>query len=145
MTKKTIGTQLHEKLPHHSVQSWETHIARNHPNLIESVRKTVGIAQRKIARNDRSGTQVGSTLPDNHNSHAKDQEEDFDTICDFFAKGIDGSGSSDESDEAVWAALQRYQPCKSAASWPVYYVSRQEAIEEAINKRFAAYQDGTSG
>lgn len=96
------------QLPHHSSQSWETHIGRNHPNLVESVRKTVGIAQRKVARNDRAGAQVGSTLPDNHNSHAEDHEHDFDTICDFFAKGIDGSGSGDESDEAIWAALQSY-------------------------------------
>lgn len=95
------------QLPHHSPQSWETHIARNHPNLIESVRKTVGIAQRKVARNG-SGAQIASTPPNNHDSHAKAQEQDFDTICDFFAKGIDGSGSSDESDEAVWAALDLY-------------------------------------
>lgn len=155
-------------MPHHSSLSWQSHLKRNFPDVVDLARKKVGIAQRKAESNDaranQSRMQAGpSHLPAKYDDSMNRVEataqsdivkQDFDTICDFFARGESGSDSGE--DEAVWAALTLHvsvfnnyytlpfshymqQPCRSAASWPEFFTERETEIKREIEIRVDAY------
>jgi hypothetical protein len=75
--------------------------------------------------------------------HQDTRELDFQDICKFFATG----GGENSDDEAVWASLASHQPCRSAASWPEYYQSREKEImmeiERLIEETIAGEAGGT--
>jgi len=152
ISNAAIFKRLHEKMPHHSTISWQTYIRTKFPNDLDNIRKTVGIARRKAAdagssshtgqldvqdeagplkRAKLSPPGAGDSMPGIEVTvHQGPRELDFQDISQFFATG----GGDNSDDEAVWASLASHQPCRSAASWPEYYQSREDEIGIEIER-----------
>ncbi|KAI6007286.1 hypothetical protein EDD15DRAFT_2153295 [Pisolithus albus] len=129
MPTLTLMQRLHEKMPHHSVASWQCHVNQKLKSKLEHIRRRASIARRKgTIDDDRS-----HSAPPMMDSDQDPEKEDFDNICSFFASG----GGDDEDDERVWQALARHRPCKSAGSWPEYYAAHQEAVYRRIEQLVA--------
>ena len=110
------------QMSHHSAKAWQYHISRELPNELDTIRKRVGIAQRKAAgtnnglhSNSSTNAEAGPSKPGlGHTTvepMAVDKPSlidnawklDFQDICAFFANG----GAHEESDDAtVWASLE---------------------------------------
>lgn len=162
MPTHTLMRRLHEKMPHHSVASWQCHVNQKLKSRLEHIRRRASIARRKgTIDDDQSHSSRGtwgipepsesapykkrrtssspSTItqddqaPPMMDSDQDPEKEDFDNICSFFASG----GGDDEDDERVWQALARHRPCKSAGSWPEYYAAHQEAVYRRIEQLIA--------
>lgn len=114
-------------MPHHSIQSWTQHVNTKLPQVLESIRKKAGIARRKASDTESSATVSQLAATENEagpstkrpklNSPSGDsmqvvepitdiggqkiEEQDFETICKFFASG----GGEDSDDDQVWATL----------------------------------------
>jgi len=154
MNNAAIFRCLHEKMPHHSAQSWQAYIKRVLPDELDNIRKKVGIARRKAADSgsnsrtnqwDHVQNEAGPSNKAKHNPLAAEEgiqvtpkDQDFQIICQFFASG----GGDNSDDEAVWESLAALQPCRSAPSWPEYYQGREDKIMEEIERLIEEAETG---
>lgn len=172
-------------MPHHSLLSWQSMVTRKLRDDIEDAREKVVLAQRKAERRarreqrrqERSRTDNDEDLapfrlkrssspvelPDSEiesvTMHDLEQE-DFSTICNFFANVADDN----LNDDALWAKLLEDQvtqlpcypicvlsyslqgPCKTDDSWLSFYEHHLTAVDSEVQRLAdAAYTAATRG
>jgi len=144
ISNTAIGNKLHQRMPHHSVQSWGMYVSKTVRAEVEEMRKRAGIAYRlgtTAQRQDLGSPSKKPRLkdPTNEPKHSVPhqhtpptsptaEEEDLDVICNFFASGQ----GNDEDDELVWENLTKYKRCKTASEWPEFYKQREQLINDRI-------------
>ncbi|KAI6129207.1 hypothetical protein EV401DRAFT_777946 [Pisolithus croceorrhizus] len=162
MPTHTLLQRVCEKMPHHSVASWQYHVNQRLKSKLEHIRRKANTAKRQDAIDgDQSHPSQGTwgvrepsesmpykkrrtssspstitqddLVPSIIDSEKDPEKEDFDNICSFFASG----GGDDDDDERVWQALARHRTCKTARSWPEYYAAHQEAVYTRIEELMA--------
>ncbi|KAF5385496.1 hypothetical protein D9757_005334 [Collybiopsis confluens] len=107
MPLATIAQKLHEKMPHHSVASWNSTLSRQLRDVIEPARKRAGIAFRK---NTYSQADSASKRPVEQPRGEEDPlEVDLQLVAQFFADGSaeDVEEDDDQRRSELWKQLHR--------------------------------------
>ncbi|KAJ6621684.1 hypothetical protein B0H10DRAFT_969944 [Mycena sp. CBHHK59/15] len=147
----SLFTKLHAKMPHHSVAAWNNYVSRKLRDEVENIRKKAGIAYRKeqnaLQNQSRQVIDVDEPPPKRARVEvpvepdtaavAKDpEEEDLNTVAQFFANGGDteqtDGGDEDQSvkDARVWARLTDQVACKTESSWEIFYNKHHKRVME---------------
>ncbi|KAJ3842588.1 hypothetical protein F5878DRAFT_722110 [Lentinula raphanica] len=136
-----IAKELHRKMPHHTIRSWNTTVGGQLRETIENARKRAGIAYRKRAAHagDKPGPQQSPA--EERDKPAKrpklsDEElrnRDIELIAKFFADG-EANDLKDEDRDTLWARIHKKGNWRSPSSWEAFY----EEIHEEVKQRFSA-------
>ncbi|KAJ3987774.1 hypothetical protein F5890DRAFT_1404525 [Lentinula detonsa] len=129
MSNTRIAKLLHEKMPHHTVNSWNTMVGGQLREMIEQKRKRAGIAYRKNAHTEEmSGRQKPTSeegdkaVKRQKTSKEESRNQDIQFIAQFFADG-EANGVDDEDDDrsALWERLHKKGKWRTPSSWEEFY------------------------
>ncbi|KAJ4002376.1 hypothetical protein F5050DRAFT_11320 [Lentinula boryana] len=110
-----IAKILHEKMPHHTVNSWNTMVGGQLREMIEKTRKRAGIAYRKNAHTEEIYGRQKPTSEEGDKavkrqkiSKEESRNQDIQFIAHFFADGeANGVDDEDEDRAALWERLHK--------------------------------------
>ncbi|KAI0651943.1 hypothetical protein C8Q79DRAFT_68446 [Trametes meyenii] len=145
MTLTAICTKLNEKMPHHSQQSWMSHMGRfNRRDELEKMRRQAHIARRKATGDGRRHTEpehrdtqpqataTASTTPTREpkTELATVPFDAFALLTRFFASG----GADNLADADVWQVLSGRHPEMSPADWENFWVGKNVEIAAEVER-----------
>ncbi|KAI0825043.1 hypothetical protein BC628DRAFT_1321028 [Trametes gibbosa] len=140
MTLSTVTEKLHEKMPHHTQKSWQTHITHySRRDKLEKIRRQAHIARRKAESEDQRqlDTVSGSTpqavqtpLPSASAPSSSAPVDKFTILMKFFA----GGGADNLDDEDVWKAVNQQHPEVPPDEWEAYWAEHGDAIAVAVHQ-----------
>ncbi|KAJ7706241.1 hypothetical protein B0H17DRAFT_1325937 [Mycena rosella] len=152
-----LAAKLNIKMPHHSEKAWCHYLTRTMREDIDNVRKRAIIAYRKEELQRQSTAdeppakrpkpnKAADVVPEaKADAGAKgkgkaaaatedDEEQDLNAIAHFFANGGDEETDGDEDqatkDARVWARLTAQTPCRTEATWEVFYNTRHHRVTD---------------
>ncbi|KAI0778276.1 hypothetical protein BD413DRAFT_508065 [Trametes elegans] len=142
MTYSAISEKMHDKMPHHSLKSWQTHIFNaNRRDKFERMRRQAQIARRKGHPGGTKVSQepdVGALPPQPQATEATPPVSAAETtselpdpvmvLADFFANG----GADNLADSEVWNTIHQKHPEKSAQAWEDYWIDHNEQISGIV-------------
>jgi hypothetical protein len=157
ISSSAIGAALHNKMPHHTRNSWRTHLSI--PSVrdeIDRLRKRAGIVFRKAQEQKQS--QAAQSVPeqqDKFESELEDpvtpitpsptlvgesdtdkkmaEEDDLNFIAAFFVANM----NDNEDESVIWDRLTSQATCKTAGSWEEFYNMHHEEVSRRYEKSFA--------
>ncbi|KAF8632545.1 hypothetical protein AX15_001760 [Amanita polypyramis BW_CC] len=145
MSTHAMAEYLYRKLPHHTLKSWRSYISSViFRDEVDKLRKKAAIAykksfdltqpahaEEKSCDANMNGVEIDIPGPVNMEEvRKKEEEDDLNTICNFFAFG-GGDGQVDNSDQdALWARLSSKATCITANSWVEFYDRYYPVIQE---------------
>ncbi|KAH9858103.1 hypothetical protein C2E23DRAFT_163989 [Lenzites betulinus] len=140
MTLTTVSEKLHQKMPHHTQKSWQSHITHfSRRDKLERIRRQAHIARRKADSEGQrqseplnEGTsQAEQTPPPSASAPSPHRSPDrFTVLMKFFA----GGGADNLDDEEVWKAVHRQHPEVPPEEWEAYWGQHGNAIALAVQE-----------
>jgi len=70
----------------------------------------------------------------------RDEEEDLNILCDFFAYGGGDEQDDGTDQEQLWGRLASKAKCKTAPSWVEFYDQHYTVIQERYSKLVAGVE-----
>ncbi|KAI0669806.1 hypothetical protein C8Q78DRAFT_146298 [Trametes maxima] len=145
MTQTAICSKLNEKMPHHSLLSWMSHIGRTtRRDELEKLRRQAHIARRKATaggrphtESERRDTQPQPTaaasaerVQEPNVELAPESFDAFTVLTTFFVSG--GADNLDDAD--VWQALSGRHPEMSPAEWEHFWAGNSVEITAEVER-----------
>ncbi|KAK0198173.1 hypothetical protein F5146DRAFT_1131179 [Armillaria mellea] len=155
ISNNAIAERLFEKMPHHSLRSWNQQIQRGFRLDIEAIRKRVGIAQRMGRNQAPAGEQPTEAPPPATPSppppaetplvelgppQRNPFEEDLNAVVNFFA--LDGADEDEDEPDVIWAKLASKVKCQTAASWSDFHCQHHVEIQRRYELLAESNNDG---
>ncbi|KAF9270138.1 hypothetical protein L218DRAFT_15579 [Marasmius fiardii PR-910] len=144
----SVAQKLHDKMPHHSRNSWLTMLNSNSVRpQIDTIKKRAGILYRKNlhsaqaadqsrgkTRNDDAENERASKrrktdgLPLDHTVAEAQTQDDVKVLAQYLVSRQSQVADDEQNEAAFWALLSSQARCKTTMSWKEFYQKHHQLV-----------------